>query len=81
VVCLHIFELKLLKILCNLAIHSGCSTFVYIKNKNKDQQEKATFTGRCPRHTQVRHPDDTQQKPGVDIRAAKEKGHVKCEMI
>jgi hypothetical protein len=42
---------------------------------------KATFTGHNSRHTQVGNPEDTQQKPGVDVRAAKGEGHVICEVI
>jgi hypothetical protein len=35
------------------------------KIRIKINKAKATFTGRSPRHTQVGHPEDTQQNPGV----------------
>jgi hypothetical protein len=47
----------------------------------KISKAKATFTGRSPRHTKVGHPEGTKPKPGVDIRAVKEEGHVMCEII
>jgi hypothetical protein len=47
----------------------------------KINKVKATFTGRSPRHTKVGHPEDTQHKSVVDIRAAKGEGHVMCEII
>jgi hypothetical protein len=33
-----------------------------------------------PRHTQAGHPESTKPKPGVDIRAAKGKVQVMCEI-
>jgi hypothetical protein len=42
----------------------------YRKKRIKINKIKATFTGRSPRHTQVGHPEDTHQKPRVEIRAA-----------
>jgi hypothetical protein len=44
----------------------------HVKKRIKINKIKATFTGRSPRHTQAWQPEDTQQKPGVDIRAAKD---------
>jgi hypothetical protein len=53
--------------------------------EHTDQQGKAMFTGRSPRHTQATtagHTEGTQPKAGVGIRAAKgEEGHVMCGII
>jgi gamma-glutamylcysteine synthetase len=42
------------------------------KNKGNKNKVKATITRRSLRHTQVGHLEDTQQKLGVDLRAAEE---------